>query len=154
MKKKGRRREWCWRGAITVAILLILCFAYFQAHSLCRLRLLRVESNTDDRPVVVCRITNLSARRIYYPPEFRIERWNEEFSTWEPYDASTWNVAFPLSVRSLNPLERKTEEYPVFVYADPFASGRYRIVQQVSIGDFDTTAPGVTLFCEFAIVDT
>ena len=153
MRKKGKSRGWRWAGVIAAATLLILFLSYHQGDSLCRIRLLSVESNAENRPVVVCRITNLSTSIIYYPCEFHVERWNETVSSWEYYDESTWNVAFPLSVRRVRPFERKTEEYSVFVYADPFEPGRYRIVQQMSADDCGSTALYIPHFCEFTIED-
>ena len=82
-----------------------------------------------EKPVLVCRVVNRSGRWLYYENGFYVERWNEDTSAWEYYKESSRDVNSDMALRYWRPFSAKTEEYPVWLYADSYAPGRYRVVQ-------------------------
>lgn len=159
-KEKGRR-VWLICGVCLCALLAGLWLSGIYAARLVRLSV-KEDCLAPDKPVLVCRVINPTVKSVCYGADFHVERWNEEASAWEPYDVSQWDVNFDLVLRMVHPFGIKTEEYPVWLYGDPYAPGRYHVVQRVSIGSAHRIDGGfhipteeeVTLTCEFTIADS
>jgi len=119
-----------------------------------RLRLVEeIDCVSGGKPVVVCRMVNPSVKYVYHGSEFHVERWNEATAAWEHYDESKRDVNFTLPLYILGPFGRDTREYPVWLYSEDFAPGRYRVVKTVRCGGKSATYDGekMTLTCEFTI---
>ena len=157
-RTKGKLlRVWGICGLCLCALLAGVWLMQANAAKLVRLSA-REGSLTPQKPVLVCNLTNPTAQPVYYGAEFQVERWNEDSSTWEMYNVSETDVNFDLGLRVLRPFGRKTEEYPVYIFTDPsggesVAPGRYRVVQQLSVGNSVDIKGGeeVTLYCEFTV---
>ena len=115
-----------------------------------RLRLVEeVDCVSGGKPVVVCRMVNRTVLPVRHGSAFYVERWNETAAVWEVYDESTWDVNFTLPLYTLRPFGSAAREYPVWIYGEDFAPGRYRVVQEVRLGR--GTYTDMALTCEFAV---
>lgn len=101
------------------------------------------------KPVVVCRMVNPTVNWVSHGAEFHVERWNETAAVWEVYDESPCDVNFPLPLYTLRPFGSTAMEYPVYIYGEDFAPGRYRVVQEVRLGR--GTYTDMALTCEFTV---
>lgn len=155
MEKRPKRRllqVWGICGLCLCALLAGVWFILDDATP--RLRLVEeVDCVGGGEPVVVCRMSNPSAKFVYHGTEFRVERWNEDTSAWEEYHEEGRNFNFTLPLLSLAPLGSKTVEYPAYYFAEHFAVGRYRVAQKVRCSGFRDWHGGeeTTLYCEFSI---
>lgn len=155
-RTKGKMlRVWFVCGLVLCALLAAVWFSRSTATNFVRIS---AGENilSPQKPVLVCKVVNLSAKCVHYYPDFYVERWNEDTSTWETYDESNWNIAVPLIVYDVRPFSGETREYPLYVYGDSYAPGQYRVVQQVGVGDGIDQKVGeeVTLYCEFTVKES
>ena len=160
MEVRSKRKVlqvWGVCGLILCALLAGLWLARANAAKLVRISA-EESSLSAQKPVLVCSLSNPTPRYVCYGADFRVERWNEGASAWETYDVSKVDINFDLGLRGVRPFGRKTVEYPVYLFTDPsgaehVAQGRYRVVQQLSVGNSVDIKGGeeVTLYCEFSV---
>lgn len=148
--KKLRR----WIFCAILACVLGVCVWLFWHDAADRVHLL-IENDrvSPDRPVVVCKLVNRSARPVYYGVEFSVERWDEETDAWVRYAENAGPYYFSLMLYDIKPFSKEAFEYPVRIYADPFAPGKYRVVQHVRFAVSDRE-PNIPLTCEFTVEDS
>lgn len=160
-RTKGKLLQvWGVCGLCLCALLAGLWLTRDNAAKLVRLSA-KEDSLSAQKPVLMCVLTNPTPRYVCYGAEFHVERWNEGASAWEDYHVSKADINVTLELRYLRPFGVKREEYPVYIYTDPsgaepVAPGRYRVVQQVKVGDSVDIRVGeeVTLYCEFTVKES
>ena len=154
-RTKGKMlRVWFVCGLCLCALLAAKWLVFGDAAP--RLRLVEeIDCFSGGKPVVVCRMVNPSVKYIYHGSEFHVERWDETAAVWEVYDESSRDVNFTVPLYVLGPFGRDAREYPVWLYSEDFAPGRYRVVKTVRCGGEAATYNGeeMTLTCEFAITE-